>query len=120
MSARDNGEAEKLANAIVVSFELACDCSLFDSTERDRMAGAFRAILEDDGVIESILEYEGRSARTVPRYSSFVSSNSCVHKGSTETRGRRMHSTENSDTDSFVCAYCDPPSACNGVVNWCP
>lgn len=25
-----------------------------------------------------------------------------------------------SPTDSFVCAYCDPPRGCNGVVNWCP
>jgi len=59
LSAKITGEAQKLANAIVVSFERECQCSLFNSTERDRMAGAFRQILEDPKELEYILAFGG-------------------------------------------------------------
>lgn len=32
---------------------------------------------------------------------------------------RRLQATESSDTGSFVCAYCNPPRECSGIVILC-
>lgn len=35
-------------------------------------------------------------------------------------RIRALFQNELSSSDSLVCAYCDPPQQCNGIVAWCP
>eukprot|EP00210_Caulerpa_lentillifera_P000397 g387.t1 len=124
LSAKFRGEAEKLANAIVLSFELPCQCSLFDPAERDRMAGVFRGFLEDPKVIQEILAFDGRTddrhtnyTTTTVRSSTHVSASAHV---SSDGHDRRLKATESSPTNSNVCAYCDPPSVCNPACSWCP
>eukprot|EP00210_Caulerpa_lentillifera_P000398 g388.t1 len=122
LSAKRFGEAEKLANAIVLSFELPCQCSLFDPAERDRMAGVFRGFLEDPEVIQEILEFgvpsDHSNSSPTQRSSVFVSTS--AHVSSNQQGRRRLRITESSPTNSFICAYCDPSNICNPATSWCP
>lgn len=64
------------------------------------MVDYFKGILEDPKELAAILQFGSHS------YSHFFSS------------GRRLSAAGSSPTNSFVCAYCEPPDACIGL-NWC-
>lgn len=121
MSAKLFGGADRLANSIVISFERECKCSLFDSTERDRIKKAFRELLEDPLAIREILAFGGpiEDSKT-PSPSAPVSPSPDPRKMMAGSHGRRLRATEESPTDSFVCAKCKPSRACDGTCNWCP
>lgn len=121
MSAKLFGGADRLANSIVISFELECKCSLYDSTERDRLKKAFRNILEDHEAIEEILEFGDPiedSETECP--SPLVSPSPDPQKMMTGSHGRRLQSHPSSPTNSFICAGCKPSRGCDYVVAECP
>lgn len=122
MSAKLFGGADRLANSIVISFERECQCSLFDSTERDRMKKAFRDILEDEAQIREILEFGGPvedlKAECPSRLVSPVPDPRKMMSGKS---GRRLQQGDGGiSTNSLICPYCEPPDQCNYVVSFCP